>query len=146
MAHVRKQVRDWLKAHLVGSAEAEDRVEVRRALPTEKNLRPTLLIAVQNEQSQDDGQGGSQQRAIAVRITAVAKGDAEATEDTLDALGVFVERQIAADPTLGGIAATFEYQSTEFAFASEAERTLCAAALTFVILVYTDRIDPEHAA
>lgn len=143
MAHVRKRIRDWLKAALAGSAEAGDRVEVRRALPSEKNLQPTLLIAVQNEQSQDDAQGGSQRREIAVRVTAVAKGDAEETEDTLDALAVFVERVFAADPTLGGIAATYEYQATEFAFNGEAERTLCTAALTFLVLVFTDRIDPE---
>lgn len=143
MAHVRKRIRDWLKVALAGSAEAADRVEVRRSLPTEKGIQPTLLIAVQNEQSQDDAQGGSQQREIAVRITAVARGDAEATEDTLDALAVFVERVFAADPTLGGIAATYEYQATEFAFNGEAERTLCTAALTFSVLVFTDRIDPE---
>lgn len=143
--HVRKQIRDWLKVALLGSAEAGDRVEVRRALPTEKNVQPTLLIAVQNEQSQDDAMGGSQRREIAVRITAVAKGDAEATEDTLDALAAFVERVFAADPTLGGNAATYEYQATEFAFNGEAERTLCTAALTFTIMVFTDRTDPEHA-
>jgi hypothetical protein len=44
MPHLRKHLRDWLKANLVGSALAGDRVFVRRTLPLERNL--PLIVAV----------------------------------------------------------------------------------------------------
>ena len=45
MPHIRKQIRDWLKANLMGSALG-DRVFVRRTLPLERNLQPSLIVAV----------------------------------------------------------------------------------------------------
>lgn len=143
MAHIRKQLRDWMKVNLVGSPQAGNRVYVRRTLPLPKHLQPTLLIAIQNERSVDASMSGSQQRDVAVRITACAKGDAEATEDTLDALGVFVEKKFAAAPDLGGLASTYEYQTTEFEFSGGGEDTLCTAAFTFTVTLFTNRSDPE---
>ncbi|MDR7220355.1 hypothetical protein [Aminobacter aminovorans] len=143
MAHVRKQVRSWVKGNLMGSTAAGGRVFVSRTNPLPDALQPTLLIAVQNERSADVSAQGSQRRDIAVRVTACAKGDAEATEDTLDQLAVFVESVFAADPTLGGLAETYEYQSTEFEFNGSGEKTLCTAALTFAVTLFTARTDPE---
>jgi len=145
MAHVRKAIRDWLKANLTGSADAGSRVEVRRSLPLPDALQPTLLIAVQNEASTDQSMGSnpSQLRRITVRVTACAKGAAEATEDILDRLAVFVEGKLAADPSLGGGAETYEYQSTEFEFNATGDKTLCTAALTFAVIVLTARNNPE---
>ena len=145
MAHVRKQLRDWLKANLVGSAQAGSRVEVRRSLPLEKTLEPTFVIQVQGERSQDDAMGGKQMRTIEVRIVACAKGDAEATEDILDAMGVFVEGVFSDSPDLGGLAFDYAYTSTEFAFTGTGEQTFCTAAFTFAVLVRTDRTNPETA-
>lgn len=146
MSHVRKQLRDWLKTNLVGSSEAEDRVHVRRSLPEPKNLQPTLQISVRGEQSRDLSMSGTQTREVSLRITALCKDDSEIGEDTLDALCIFVEKKLAADPTLGGIAQTYEYRATDFAFAGDGERTLCSAAMTFAAIVYTDRADPETAS
>ncbi len=143
MPHIRKHLRDWLKANLTGSALAGDRVFVRRTLPLERNLQPSLIVAVQNERSADASMDGVQQRTVEVRITACVKGDCEAGEDMLDALGVFVEGKFAADPTLGGLAETYEYQATEFAFGGDAERSLCTAAFTFAVTLLTNRGNPE---
>lgn len=146
MAHIRKQLRDWLKANLAGSTEAGSRVHVRRSLPEPKSLQPTLQIAVQGERSRDVSMDGGQAREVLVRITALCKGDSEAGEDTLDALAVFVEEMLASNPTLGGIAQTYEYQATEFAFSGEGDKTLCSAAMTFAVAVFTGRDDPETAS
>lgn len=146
MAHVRKQLRDWLKANLAGSTEAGGRVHVRRSLPEPKDLQPTFQVAVQSERSRDVSMDGGQAREVLVRITALCKGDSEAGEDTLDAMCVFAEEKLAADPTLGGVAQTYEYQATEFAFSGEGEKTLCSAAMTFAVAVYTGRDDPETAS
>lgn len=143
MAHVRQQVRSWVRDNLMGSAIAGSRVFVSRTAPLPDALQPTLLIAVQNERSADISAQGSQRRDVTVRVTACAKGDAEATEDVLDELAVFVESTFATDPTLGGLAEAYEYQSTEFEFNGSGEKTLCTAALTFAVTVFTARSDPE---
>lgn len=142
MPHVRKGLRDFVKANLVGSPQAGDRVHVRRTLPLEKNLEPTFLVAIQNERSSDAAMGGSQIRAIEFRVSACVKGDGEAAEDTLDDMCVFAEKTFAG---IGGGAQTYEYQSTEFNFDASGERTLCVATMTFVAVIYTDRGDPETA-
>lgn len=142
MPHVRKTLRDWLKTNLAGSPQAGSRVYVRRTLPLDKNLQPSLLIAVQNERSTDAAMGGSQVRLVEFRVSACVKGDGEDAEDALDTLCVFVEKKLAA---LGGGAQTYEYQSTEFNFDASGERTLSVATMTFVAVIYTDRADPETA-
>lgn len=145
MAHVRKQVRDWLKAALKGSPEAGDRVEVRRALPLGKDFQPTLLLSIGAERVAEVATGGVQSRIVEVRVTACVKDDSEDGEDTLDALSVFVERVFANDPSLGGLALDYQYELTEFGFNGDGEKTLCTAAMTFGVMVETDRADPETA-
>jgi len=143
VAHVRKQLRDWLKAELAGSAEAGSRVFVRRSLPLARDLQPTFLLSIENERSADMSMSGSQNRTVAVRITGCVKDDSEDGENTLDAMAVFAEGVFSADPTLGGMAETYEYQATEFAFTAQGETTLCTAALSFAVTLLTARDDPE---
>jgi hypothetical protein len=145
MPHVRTQLREWLAANLVGSAQAGSRVEQRRSLPLSKDLQPTFLFEVSNEASIDIDMGGDQQRTVGVRITACVKDDSGDGEDTLDAMATFVEGVFSDDPTLGGIAQDYAYQATEFNFVGTAERTLCSAALTFAVTVFTARADPQTA-
>lgn len=145
MSHIRQQLRDWLKANLAGSTEAGSRVLIRRQLPLQKALQPTLVVSVMAEKSNDISMDGLQQREVTIRVTACVKDDSEAGEDTLDALGVFVEGVFAENPTLGGIAQEYEYQGTEHAFAAEGEVTLCTAAMTFAVAVNSRRDDPETA-
>jgi hypothetical protein len=147
MAHVRTQIRAWLKTNLAGSADAGARVYISRALPLPKDLRPTLLVSIQSESSNDMSMGDDpmQERVPVVRVTACAKGDSEETEDVLDRMAVFVEGVFAGDPTMGGLIQTYSYQTTEFNFGGDNEATLCTAALTFALQVYTRRGDPETA-
>lgn len=145
MAHVRKQLRDYLKPRLEGTPDAGDRVLVRRSLPLSRTMEPTYLLSIENERSADMSMSGSQNREIAVRITGVVKGDQEAGEDALERLAVHAESVFSADPTLGGLAQTYEYQSTEFSTGGEGDKVVSAAALTFAVTVFTDRGDPETA-
>lgn len=145
MAHVRKQVRDWFKTNLVGSDDAGSRVEVRRTLPLADDFQPTWLVSIVDEVSEDISNDGTQRRTIRVKATAVVKGDSEAGEDTLDALGVYAEHAVAADPTLGGAASTCEYEGAELDFTGDGERTLCTASFTFAATVLTARNNVETA-
>lgn len=146
MAHVRSQVRGWLAGNLAGSPEAGGRVYMRRTLPLEKDLRPSFLVAIQSERSADISMQGTQRRTVEVRVTGCVKdSDSEDGEDTLDAMALFVEGVFAADPTLGGIAETYEYQGTDFAFNAGAETNVCTAASTYAVTLLTARDDPETA-
>lgn len=146
MAHIRKQIRDWLKEALKGSPQAGGDVFVRRVLPNEKSKGATLNIEIRNERSQDVSMDRLQRREVEFRVVALVKAnDAEDGEDILDALAAFVEDKIGDDPYLGGLAKSTEYQATELAFSAEGEKTLCTAALTFMALVATRAGNPETA-
>lgn len=145
MSHVRKQIRDWLKANLVGSDKAEGRVYVRRMLPIMKTAEAALLIVVQNETSSEIDTDKTQQRVVRVIVTAAVKDDSEDGENTLDELCVFVEKALAADPTMNTLIEEYEYTGTEFAFAGEGEQIYCTAAMNFDMLLHTGRTDPETA-
>lgn len=145
MAHVRTQIRTWLGSHLAGSPDAGSRVFERRSLPLEKNLSPALIYSVQNELSSDVSMDGTQERNVSIRVTACAKGDAAETENILDRLALFVEAVFADAGDMGGLIATYAYQSTEFSFAGDGEKSLCTAALTFALMLHTKRDDPETA-
>lgn len=145
MPHIRTQIRGWLKSNLAGSPDAGSRVFARRSLPLPKDLAPTLNFSFQAERSSDVSMDGTQERMPEVRIAACAKGDAEATEDILDRLALFVEGVFADNPTMGGLIDSYAYQSTEFSFSGEGEKVFCTAALTFVLTLYTKRTNPQTA-
>jgi hypothetical protein len=143
--HVRSQLRDWYAAHLVGSAEAGSRVYDQRALPLAKHGIPAFTFALQGERVNAMDFEETQERLFTMRVTAVVKDDSAAGGDTLDAMGLFVERVHSDDPTLGGLAKRYEYQGAEFSFAGDGEKTLCVMAMTFVVQVFTERADPTAA-
>lgn len=143
MTHVRTQIRVAVAALLAGSADAGGRVQGRRSLPQPKGLSPTFIYAFQNERSNDVSMGGTQERVAELRITACAKGDAEATEDILDRMAVHVDQRLSANADLGGLIQTWEYLSTEYSFSGEGEQTLCTAALTYALTYYTRREDSQ---
>jgi hypothetical protein len=145
MAHVRKQIRDWLAANLTGSASAGERVYDQRALPLAKQGVPALLFSIQGEQVSEQDFEHTQQRIETLRVMAVVKGDSASAGDTLDTLGVFVEGRFSSNPTLGGIVKRYEYQGADFAFAGDGEKTLCTMAMRFVLQLFTERADPETA-
>jgi hypothetical protein len=145
MAHVRKQIRDWLAANLTGSPIAGDRVYEQRTLPLAKQSVPALIFSLQGEQVAEQDFEHTQERIVTLRVTAVVKGDSSPAADTLDALGVFVEGKFSSDETLGGLATRYEYQGADFAFNSDGERTFCTMAMRFMLQLFTERDDPETA-
>lgn len=145
MPHVRHQLRDYLKPMLAACPDATGGVDVRRTYPLQLGLRSMYLLSVENERSEDVSMGGTQQRRIAVRVVAVAKGDQESDENLLDRMAVFAEAVFSSDPTLGGLASDYEYRSAEFSTGSAGEKVLSVVALTFDVVVMTSRTDPETA-
>lgn len=145
MSHVRKQVRDWLKANLAGSAQAGSRVYVRRALPIAKDSAAVLLIDIDGEGLAEISMDGLMERQVRFTIRGAAKGSAETTENLLDALGVFVEETIDANKTLGGLAKDCTPESSNFSFSADGEKTLGTLSMNYVATVHSLRGDPETA-
>lgn len=145
MPHVRTQLRKWLKAKLKGSAEAGDRVLVQRTLPLPKDLKPTFLLWLSDETSEDATQGGKQMRRSIARVVACAKGDSEAIADLLDNMAIWAERVFADDPQLGGLAFDSMYRGARLEQRGEAEQPVSGLALEFEIAVMTRRDDPATA-
>lgn len=143
MPHNRTKIRGRVKTMLAGSPDAGARVLPRRSLPLPKDLAPTFIFAIQSERSTDVSMDGTQERVAELRVTACAKGDAEATEDVLDRMGLYAEQRFAGDPTLGGLIETYVYQSAEFSFAGDGDQTICTAAYTFALTYYAKRGDPQ---
>lgn len=142
MAHVRSQLRDTLKALLSGSGTPA--ISERRVTPYPDNLTGDINIEVMGEQIADETMGDTHQtRIVMVRITPAARGATGAVEDQIDDMCVFVESAIAADPTLGGLAQTYEYRGAQIEFTAAGDKPFGAAGMMFAFTVYTDRSDPE---
>lgn len=145
MAHIRKQIRDWYASNLKGSAEAGDRVYDQRTLPLAKQGVPAFIFSVQGERVRAADYEETQERLVTMRVTALVKDDSADGGDTLDAMGLFVEKVHSDNPKLGGLVTRYEYQGCNFSFVGEGERTLCILAMDFVLQVFTERADPETA-
>lgn len=145
MAHVRSQLLAYLKPRLTVCPDATGGLFVRRTYPLGLGMRPVFLLSIDVERSEDISAGGTQERVSSVRVVAVAKGDQEADEETLNRMAVFAETVFSDDPTLGGLASDYQYRSTEFSTGSSGEKVLSAAALTFDVTMTTRRDNPETA-
>lgn len=145
MAHVRVQLSTWVVSALLGSDDADNRVYLRRALPLAKTLPATFLVSIANERSADVSGSGTQERVADLRVIACVKADSDDAEDILARMATFAEETLAGDPTFGGLARTYEYQSTEFSVAGDGDRTCNVAAMTFAVTYYTRRTDPQTA-
>jgi len=144
MAHVRNQVLHWLKQALTVPSGAP--VTIRRATPYPESVKGALDVSVAGEQSQDLTVKGAQQRVLRVRVLASVRGDSEPSQDSLDALCLFVETRLAANPQLGGLARQYEYRGTEFASSGNGDQTMSVAVMSFDVTILTRRENPEAAA
>ena len=108
--HLRKQQRDAIKATLIAaSTNASSRVETARVYPLAMNgTWPQITISgADGEKIGTVGIGVPrlQERAYLVRISAFVKAvDGQTAEDDLDAVGLQIEKALAANITLSGTA------------------------------------------
>lgn len=145
MAHIRQQLRAAAATMIAGSALCGNRVETSRARPVKRDAQPAAYVYTPTDRSNDISVEGTQQRVVRLKIDVFAKGDEADTADDLDAFGVFVEQQIAADPTFGGIATVSEYRGTDINSNADGEKPFSVMSITFDVTILTLNSDPENA-
>lgn len=134
MAHIRTRVRSALHTALAASAPSGWSVERSREREVDLGEMPVVLIGVRREVAQPDGNCLPERRDLAAEVTAhVAVVNFEDLEDDLDAASAWIEKAIAADPTLGGVARETVYRGADLDLVIGGERPAGRVTLSFDI-------------
>ena len=147
-AHVRKQLRDAVKARLEtveGLALVADMSRLAREL--QPHDLPAALVAVAETAAVEDRNPEGQRalrRTLQVAVKLVGEADLDSVEDELDALAVDVEKALAVSDDLGvGTVVGWSYDG---ATAVTPEATISGAVLTVTLnyscAVLTTDVDP----
>lgn len=148
MAHVRQQIVEAVVSALTGLSTTGANVFPQRRYPTGDGQWPCLLVYRGREVSTPD-EIGRPPREMAhgfeVLVEIVAAG--AAADDTIDDACVEIEKAVAADVTLGGLARDAFVSGFEPAplLADQARQQTSGARLTLNISYRTTDTDPETA-
>lgn len=145
MAHIRKQIRDYVASLIVGSELCGDNVDTSRAKPKKRDSPNSAHVYTAADQSSDISRDGTQQRIVRLKIDAVAKGDDDDLQDRFDDFGVHVETEMANDPRLNNLAAATEYKGTSFGVNVDGESPFGVMTISYDVTVLTLNSDPQTA-
>jgi hypothetical protein len=111
-SHARKQIRDAVKATLLGLSVTGSRVYIGRARPLGENHPPTILIYSPLETARRENQDGELERLLSLFVE-IRLVSTDAPDDALDAIALDVEAAMAADRRLGGLLTDMQLIGTE---------------------------------
>lgn len=146
MAHVRKQIRDAVKATLIsGVPLVQRRVYASRVHPLSQAKLPCVLVYTASEASNLMTMG---QRTILRELSMsvdiyVSMNDT--FDDDVDAICVQIEEAIAANRDFGGVAKETILVATEIDFDGDTENPVGVARLTYNVQYVTTIGDVETA-
>ncbi|MDH5279521.1 MAG: hypothetical protein OEW52_00060 [Thermoleophilia bacterium] len=145
MAHVNQQVRDAVKAALLGGAVKTIR---GTAGPDLLDVEfPAAVVATDGDQAEPWSKGPPVQevRSIELTVFVVSAGDPETLADELDTLRSAIET--AVNGSLGVIARRLQHTAGETTYGQdeETDRWVGFLLLTWVVDVVTDKGNPEVA-
>lgn len=146
MAHVRKQIRDAVKATLTsGVPLVQRRVYASRVHPLSQAKLPCVLVYTASEASNLMTMG---QRTIMRELSMsvdiyVSMNDT--FDDDVDAICVEIEEAIAANRDLGGVSKETILVATEIDFDGDTENPVGVARLTYNVQYVTTIGDVETA-
>lgn len=148
MAHVRKLLRDAVKAAMIArdsgvsayKTAAQDRVYIRGSQPNPEGNCPYILIKTPLEQSERLSADNDLMRVITLELELGLFKSSGVCEDELDAFCVEVEKILDA-----GISPAFDYvlASSEFDYPREGSEEFGIATLTYEVEIITANGDPE---
>jgi len=147
MAHVITQIRDAIAANLGAMATVPaSRVFVDRLYALERADLPCVLVSVTNDTATPGSFGAGivfdRNVTIDVHVCVSAKGtfdtDANAIQDE-------VEKAIAADPTLGGVATVVRYTGRAKTISGDGDTPFVALALQYDAAYRTLSTAPDVA-
>jgi hypothetical protein len=144
MTHIRKQIRDAVKALLAGGTVPADQIYGGRAHPVDENKCPMWRVFTPQEISEPMEMGSPREVRRIVRVSLEAFAHGVDVEDQLDDLAVEAEVAMAADLTLGGLAKVLQLSGSDMSVNGEGRKTLGRLELTYDIETRTLDADPEN--
>lgn len=143
MAHIRSQLRSNAKTLLTAAGLDAAKLFIGRRRPAAKEDGEIIGIYTDRETSADSDMSGGQERIVQLKFDVITKGEEEAALERLDVIATQIETAIASDPTIGDVAQTYDYRSTEFIASIEGERVFTVMSMRFDVTVFTQTTDPE---
>ena len=146
MPHVRKQIRDRVKALVTGLTTTGSRVYASRIYPLQNDNLPGLCIFTENEEIDDEE--GKVERLQHRYLNVVVTGHAKVTsglDDDLDTIAEEVETAVFADRFLNGLAMALDLISIETGFSADAEKPSGEIEIKFRVQYFTAEGAPGTA-
>jgi predicted transcriptional regulator len=144
MSHARTQTRQAVAALLKGKTDAGNNVYEARVHPLGEGELPAILIYTKQEalEEQTISRPRTQQRQLELSIEAYVKTRGKIDVNT-DALATAIEKEIASDPTLGGLVKDTVLESTETQFSDDGEQPIAWVVLTYSVLYAVKEDEPD---
>tara|TARA_R110001632_G_scaffold198248_2_gene320569 strand:- start:73 stop:519 length:447 start_codon:yes stop_codon:yes gene_type:complete len=144
--HVRTQIRERVGTVLTGLTTTGNNVFQTRVYPLQNTSLPALIIYTKNEESEPEVIGTNRltTRNLSLAIECYVK-IASNFDDLIDTICKEVEKAIATDTTLNGLAKDCYLESTEVDFNNEGEKPLAVATLIFLTNYYVKEQSPDVA-
>lgn len=145
MTHVRKQIRDYVAVTALGGLAAQtaaNQIYKTRQFP--KGSWPYIAVFALRErvETQNPGHINTEKRYRRTQQVAVEIG-VDDGDDSLDALVLQVEQQMAAADTMGGGVQFTDLRSTDIQLVAQGEREYQVARLIYDVQFYVTAADPE---
>lgn len=136
MPHVRRQLREAAAAQVTGLALTGARVHQSRMRPQSATALPCLLVTTNDEAIAPGSIGDRQERELTLTVRGLAKATAT-LDDTLDQIALEVETALAANPSLGGLAAGMELRSIRVDFDDATDQPVGVIDLDYRLTYFT---------
>lgn len=130
---IREAVRDLLNTHPVLKA----RVTTNRTRPTETTELPVVIVYTLQETSERTTTARTLTRTLTIAIE-IRASSAGSLDDVLDDLCRTVERTMASNPVLSGLAIDSGLGGTDIGLDGEGEARQALATLRYAVLYQTD--------
>jgi hypothetical protein len=145
--HIRKQIRDAVKARLTGLPTTGTRVEIGRTRPLEARHDPLVLIYTRDENSQRDAMGRPPKLMRDVQLFVDGRVVTKTPpDDLLDQIALEVEVALAADKRLGGLAMDVLLVRTQSDVQADGESHVGATRMEYRVRCRTPDNEPGTAA
>ena len=143
MAHIRKQIRDAVKARLTGLPTTGPRVFPSLVYPLEDKELPAIRIYTIRDIPTVVAQGKPRkmQRGVQVVVEGVVKVN-QSIEDELDEIGVEVEAALSGQELRGLVKELTLEEATE-SLTMEGERQAGLLRMVFLAVLYIAENDPQ---
>lgn len=141
---LKRQIRIYIQSLLKGKTAAKDRVFINRAVPTQEEELPVILIYSTAESIRRFNEAPKDYlRTMTLKIEVIAQGSKDDDLDgILEGFGDKVEALMELDETLGDLVSHLELTATEYQADSEATNSVGLLALTYSIIFVTEAMQP----